>query len=86
MASIISRGRGSSDGQLPSASQSNHFSQPPFLADNQPAVALFRLTEPENARLVPGGSLWEQDISYPMNRGFDQHKWLIRQKFSKFVF
>jgi len=37
-----------------------------------PAVALFQLTEPENARLVPGGSLWEQDISYLMKKEFDQ--------------
>ncbi|MCP1411608.1 hypothetical protein J3D46_000874 [Paenarthrobacter sp. A20] len=47
----------------------------------QPAVALSRLTEPENARLVPGESLWEQDISYPIKTEFDQRNWLICQKF-----
>ncbi|BCW61011.1 hypothetical protein StoSoilB20_43580 [Arthrobacter sp. StoSoilB20] len=37
-----------------------------------PAVAFSRLTEPGNARLVPGGSLWEQDISYRIQKEFDQ--------------
>jgi len=31
MARMSNRGRGGGDGRLPSASQSNHFSQPPFL-------------------------------------------------------
>ncbi|GAA3270659.1 hypothetical protein AAU01_14230 [Paenarthrobacter aurescens] len=37
-----------------------------------PAVAFTWLTEPRNARLVPGGSLWERDISYLMKKEFDQ--------------
>src|SRR6476620_3633204 len=32
MVRISSEGRGGGDGHLPSASQSNHFSQPPFLS------------------------------------------------------